>query len=654
MNILEQLRDRFSDPISKLTASPDECLAMIRPSRDARHGDYQANFAMPLAKQQKKLPRDLATEIIAQVDLADLCEEPEVAGPGFINLRLRDDLLINITTELLTDDRLGVERTETPRTVVVDYSAPNVAKPMHVGHLRSTVIGNAIYRLLKFQGHQVISDNHIGDWGTQFGMIIYGYKNFRNDDVYQQNAVAELARLYRLVNQVSGYHAAKSKMPNLEQQLAELESRLAEHRQREEVTPEDKSLKKARKQLNKERETLNEEFASTRASIDAVESSPQLKELAEAHPDIVENARKETAKLHAGDEENNRLWNEFLPACIVALNEVYARLGIEFDKALGESFYNPMLADVVADLQEKELAKESNGAICVFVADNPAPFIIRKADGAFTYATTDLATVKYRIEELNANEILYVVDSRQTEHFRLLFTTAGNWGFDAQFRHVSFGSVLGNDGKPMKTRAGDNIGLESLIDEAIARSRVIVDENDDAKKNGPELDEEERSQVAEAVGIGGIKFADLHHNRESDYKFSWDKMLAQNGDTATYIQYAYARINGIFRKGNEDRDSIRNAGHQLLLSHSSERALALQLVRFPEVVAEAVEDYRPNLLTSFLLEAANTYSAFYNESPVLTAENDDLRYSRLLLCDLTARVLSTGLSLLGIETCERM
>ena len=382
--------------------------------------------------------------------------------------------------------------------------------------------------------------------------------------------------------------------------------------------------------------------------------------MANAHPQIAELARRETAKLHARDEENTRLWNQFVPECLQAIQGIYDRLDIRFDMTRGESYYNPKLASVVENLQAKGLATESDGAVCVFIPGNTAPFIIRKRDGAFTYATSDLATISDRIEELHADTMLYVVDTRQSEHFRLLFETAKLWGCgDREFVHVNFGTILGKDGKPYKTRSGDTIGLESLLDAAVAKARQIVNENDDAKKDeqgnpNPELDDAARAAVSEVVGIGAIKYADLRHNRESDYVYDEDKMLATTGDTATYMQYAYARVGGIFRKGSIDREALRRGGGRVRFTHPSERALSLQLLRFSEALEGVMTEYRPNVLTDYLFATAQTFSTFFQECPVLRAPDEEIRTSRLLLCDLTARVISTGLDLLGIKTCEQM
>lgn len=653
MNLLHELQRRIAAALAPLTDDVAIYATMVRPAQDARFGDYQANCAMPLAGALQQKPREVAERIVASLDVADLCHPPEIAGPGFINLRLRDDWLRDRAAELLADERLGVPRDAHARHYVIDFSSPNVAKPMHVGHLRSTVIGDALCRILRFLGHRVTSDNHIGDWGTQFGMIIYGYKHFLDAEAFAAAPVPELSRLYRLVNQLSDYRSAQAELPAQQQRLAERLTELAQRKAA--LDPQDKAGKKELGKLESSLTALRDELAAAERKIAAVESDSRLKSLAEAHPEIARAARSETAKLHAGDAENTRLWNQFLPACLDMLHAMYARLGIAFDLELGESYYQPMLSGVVEDLERKGLAVESDGARCVFIAGNAAPFIVRKQDGAFTYATTDLATIRHRVDVLAADEILYVVDSRQSEHFKLLFEAARLWGYDATaFRHISFGSVLGEDRRPLKTRAGDNIGLESLIDEAIAEARKIVDASDDEKANGRELDDAARQRVAEAVGIGGLKYADLSHNRDSDYVFSWEKMLAKEGDTATYVQYAHARICGIIRKGAVDRTALRAASRPIVLSEPEERALLLQLVRFAEAVSEVRHDYRPNLLTQTLFETANLFSGFYVKCPVLKADDIATRDSRLALCDLTARVLSTGLALLGIDSPEQM
>jgi|TARA_R110001592_G_scaffold359790_1_gene667043 arginyl-tRNA synthetase len=654
MNILAEIRSRFEPVLTEWTDDPSSVIEMLKASQDAKFGDYQANFAMPLAARIPDLkPRDLATQIVEKVDLSDFCEPLEVAGPGFINIKLKQEWLNTQTQNLVADERLGVVPAESPQKVVVDFSAPNVAKPMHVGHLRSTVIGDANYRVLKFLGHDVVGDNHIGDWGTQFGMIIFGYKHFLNEAAFDEAPVTELARLYRLVNQLSDYHATKKTLPQRENDIEQLEAKLKSLESSADQT--DKKIQKQEKKLKSDIAERKSDVRSMQEKLTELEQNEDLHSKAVAFPDIARQARDETANLHAGDAENLALWNQFLPACLEAIQNVYDRLDIHFDMSLGESYYHPMLADVVESLKQKGLAKESQGAICVFIDGFKAPFIVQKQDGAFTYATTDLATIKYRAEELKADRVLYVVDSRQSEHFQLLFATVNEWGFqNLELQHVSFGSVLGKDGKPLKTRAGDNVGLESLLDESIQRAYAIIAENDDAKPEGPELSEDRRQEIAKIIGLGGIKYADLKHNRDSDYMFDWDKMLANRGDTATYMQYAYARVCGIFRKGEIDRVTLRENQSALKLQDETERALALQINRYSETLESVAIEARPNYLTNYLFELSNLFSTFYNQCPVLKAEEEQVKSSRLLLCDLTARVIDNGLSLLGIRTCERM
>lgn len=647
MSALQEIRKRFTPVLAKLTDDVESSLSMIRSSQDPKFGDFQANCAMPLAKKSGQVPRELAQKMVDEAQLDDLCESVEVAGPGFINLKLRTDWLQQKAREIVADERLGVQQVE-PKKIVIDYSSPNVAKPMHVGHLRSSVIGSCLESVLRFLGHDVISDNHIGDWGTQFGMIIYGYQNFVDGNGYANEPVAELARLYRLVNQLSDYHEACQKQPAIEEQLENVIQQIA---QLENSDEDAKKKKKALKKLRSEQGGLKESLSGMQSKRDAVDSDSELKNLAAEHSDIARLARLETAKLHSGDETNRALWDEFLPECLKALDHVYEKLGVSFDKTLGESFYQPMLADVVTNLKETGLATDSDGAVCVFTEGNAAPFIVQKSDGAFTYATTDLATIRYRVEEFGTQVMLYVVDTRQSEHFKLLVDTAKRWGYgDVDIQHVNFGTVLGDDRRPFKTRSGDTVGLESLLDEAVARAYDVVVENDPAGN----LDEETRRSVAEAVGIGGIKYADLHHNRESDYVFNWDKMLAKNGDTATYIQYANARINGIFRKGEIDLVELRSKAGTLSLEHASERGLFLQVLSFGDALAVVERETRPNMLTQFLFDTANRFSTFYQDCPVLKEEDDAVRTSRLLLCDLTARTLTQGLTLLGIDAPKQM
>lgn len=654
MNFLSELRSRLKSALVQQAElpegfSPDTYVEMLRPTQDGKFGDFQANCAMSLAKLMKLPPRDVAAGIIAKLDVADLCDAPEIAGPGFINLRVKTDRLALETASLVKDDRLGVPVVANPRTVIVDFSSPNVAKPMHVGHLRSTVIGNALCRTLRFLGHKVLSDNHVGDWGTQFGMIIFGYKHFRNEEAYANDSVGELARLYRLVNQLSDYHELKKDLPKKRAEVEAQQILVTCLQSTVSANPADKDAAKKARKAESDLKDLRDDVASAEKKIAVIEGDANLKRLADSHPRIAEQARQETARLHAGDAENKRLWDEFVPKCMAALDTVYQRFGITFDMALGESWYNPMLAGIVEDLRKRGLAETSEGATCVFIEGNAAPFIVQKADGAFTYATTDLATIKYRVETLHADECLYVVDSRQSEHFQLLFKTAAKLGYaSTSFRHISFGTVLGDDRRPYKTRSGDTVGLESLLNEAVQNARTIVDQN------SSHLSEADRASVAELVGMGAIIYVDLHHNRDSDYVFSWSKMLATTGDTATYVQYAYARVCGILRKGEVDTNALRAAGHPVLLTTSQERLLALQLNRLGEALDEVVIDYRPNLLTQYLFETANVFAQFYDQCVVLKETDPALRNSRLLLCDATARVMKLGLNLLGIGVAEQM
>jgi arginyl-tRNA synthetase len=657
MNILRELQSRFRAALAGLVDDPAELLEMVRPSQDPKFGDYQANFAMPLGKRLGRPPRDLATEIVARLQVSDWCEAPQVEGPGFINLRLKTEWLAAAATKALADDRLGVDRVAQPRTFVLDYSSPNVAKPMHVGHIRSTVIGDSLKRTLTFLGHRVIADNHIGDWGTQFGMIIYGYKHFLDDAAYRTHPVEELGRLYRLVNQLVAYHDNRAALAGLRQQIEKQQAEVA--RQADAVAALDKSAaKNAAKALRRGEANLKElrsTLAATEASIAAIESDAELAPLARQHADIAQAVLSETAKLHYGDAENLRLWKEFLPPCLADIERVYQRLHVTFDVALGESFYHDRLAAVVEDMLRRGIARESDGAICVFLAGQPAPFIIRKQDGAFLYGTTDLATIHYRAETWNPDAVLYVVDHRQSLHFEQLFATAREWGYaDLELTHISFGTVLGDDGRPFKTRSGDTVGLWGLLDEAVRRAHKVVSEGDDAKPAGAEISPERRQQIAEVVGVGALKYADLAVNRTSDYTFSYDRMLAMNGNTATYMQYAYARVLSIFAKGAVDVSALRAGGSAIELGHPAERGLALALLQFSEALQQTVAEYRPNFLTAYLYEVANRYSTFFEQCPVLKADGDVQRTSRLRLCDLTARTLHQGLELLGIQVVEKM
>ncbi len=657
MNILAELRQRFLEALEPLVDDPGRLLEMILPVQDPRFGDYQANCAMPLGKERGCPPRDVASEIVERLKVEDLCEPVEIAGPGFINLRLRDDWLIEQVNQLVHDQRLGVDGVDDPDTVVIDYSSPNVAKPMHVGHIRSTVIGDALARVLRFLGHQVIADNHLGDWGTQFGMIIYGYKHFVDSDRFENDTVNELSRLYRLVNDLVEYHQAVAGMDRQLEEIREREEKLAQQQLRvDEADPDEK--KKQSSQLRRQQAQLEDargRFAGARKKIDAVDEDQALATLAAEHPGVAEAVLGETARLHEGDRECRQLWKQFLPACRAEIDKIYQRLDIQFDVEYGESFYHSQLEPVVEELLANGLARMSEQAVCVFGEKYDTPMIIRKKDGAFLYATTDLATIQYRVATWQPDTLLYVVDHRQGEHFEKLFDAARRWNCpDLEMRHVSFGTVLGDDGRPFKTRSGEVVGLESLLDGAVARALEVVSENDQAKPGGAELGEQEREHIASVVGHAAIKYADLAHNRTSDYVFSYDKMMALEGNTATYMQYSYARVQSIFRRGEVDVDGLRSSFAGILLQHPAERHLALGLLQFSEALDQVLEDYRPNQLTNYLFDVAKRFSTFFQECPVLRAEDEAVRLSRLLLCDVTARVIGQGLELLGIGVVDRM
>ena len=603
MSLRGRFQERFDRAVRSLAAEgridlPEESIpglvSLVRETAEAKFGDYSATMAMPLAKQARKPPREVAAGIIRHLDVADLCEPVgEPVGPGFINLRLRDDSLAALVARAAADERLGVAAVTKPDTIVLDYSSPNVAKPMHVGHIRSTVIGDALARILKFRGHATATDNHLGDWGTQFGMILWGWKRCRDDAAFAADPTAELGRLYRLVRKVAD------------------------------------------------------------AKPDELAGDPVAAALAAAHPDCGREVLAETAKLHEGDPENLALWKRFMPVCLAEIDRVYRRLDVRFDHVLGESFYQPMLAGVVEDLLARGIAVESRGATGVFLdgPDKP-PLLVRKADGAFLYATTDLATIRWRLEHWKPDRILYVVDHRQSQHFEQVFATARKAGCgDVDLVHVAFGTVLGEDGRPFKTRSGDTVGLDALLDEGVARAYEVVTAADAERGTG--MPEAERRRIAEAVGIGAIKYADLSQNRTTDYVFSFDKMLELKGNTAAYMQYAVARVEGIFAKGGIDREQVRREAGGIALRDPRERALAMKLVRFGEVLEDVESDYRPNVLTSWLFDVAGAYSTFYDALPVLKAEGTE-RATRLSLCDLTGRMLRKGLELLGIQVPERM
>lgn len=542
--------------------------------RSSQHADYQANVALGLAKQLGRPPRDVAQALVAELSANDAFDSLEIAGPGFINIRLSSALL---TREILSAAAsLGLEPAKAPDTVVIDYSSPNVAKEMHVGHLRSTIIGDALARVLEALGHRVIRQNHLGDWGTPFGMLI--------------------------------------------EHLLDLGGQGGEHSIGD----------------------LNAFYQAARGKFDA-------------DPDFAERARNRVVMLQGGDGATLALWQKLVEASKRYFDSVYRLLGVTLRDAdvAGESLYNPMLAGVVSELEEKGLAVESEGAICVFPPgfkgrdDQPLPLIARKQDGGYGYATTDLAAVRYRVQQLGATRIVYVVGAPQAQHLAMVFAAAGLAGWlvpPARAEHVAFGSVLGADKKMFKTRAGETIRLIDLLEEAVSRAAKIVEE-----KN-PDLDSALRGEIARMVGIGAVKYADLSNDRIKDYVFDWDRMLAFDGNTAPYLQYAHARIRSIFRKA----DAPVPAASSMKIEAPEERALAMQLLAFPTVVGEVSATLCPHKLCGYLYDLATLFSTFYESCPVLRADTDARRVSRLGLSDLTARVLARGLDLLGIEAPDRM
>jgi arginyl-tRNA synthetase len=553
-----------------LTATKLPKAGELTPASDARFGDYQTNAALLLGKQRGENPRKVAEKILGQVDVGDLCEPPTVAGAGFINFTLRAEAVAKKAAELLQDERLGVTKTKSPRRIVIDFGSPNVAKPMHVGHIRSTVLGDALARIAQFLGHEVIRDNHIGDWGTQFGMVIYGWKNLLNRQSLKRDPIAELVRIYKETN---------------------------------------------------ERSTKD--------------------------PSVREACRQELVKMQSGDAENLSIWKQCVDLSMGDFERAYELLDIHYDIQRGESFYSDRLPNVVERLLKSGLAEISEGAVCVFFRDIPEladkPCIIRKRDGGYNYATTDVATVDYRINDLKADTIWIVTGAPQILHFKQIFEIARREGYKADFRHITHGSILGENRKLMKTRSGDNVPLRELLNEACARARKIVDE-----KN-PDLNDAEKIDIAQKIGIGAVKYADLSQYRMTDYVFSWDKMLSLQGNTAPYLQNAYVRVRSIFRKAGERQTKIA----ELVLAEAAEINLAKRLCQFAEVVPQVLNDFRPNILANYLFELANSFHTFYEACPVLKSE-EPARGSRLALCDLAGRVLQRGLDLLRIKVPEKM
>ncbi|KNC11504.1 arginyl-tRNA synthetase [Pantoea sp. RIT-PI-b] len=576
MNIQALLSDKVSQAMVAAGA-PADCEPQVRQSAKVQFGDYQANGIMAVAKKLGQAPRQLAEQVIQHLDLNGIASKVEIAGPGFINIFLDRAWLAEQTAQALQLPRLGVS-TVSPQTIVVDYSAPNVAKQMHVGHVRSTIIGDAAVRTLEFLGHKVIRANHVGDWGTQFGMLI-AYLEKQQNENHEEIALADLEAFYR----------------------------------------------------------------EAKITYDADEA-------------FAERARSYVVKLQGGDEYCRSMWKKLVDITMSQNQLVYDRLNVTLTRkdVMGESLYNDMLPGIVADLREKGLAVTSEGATVVFLDEfknkegEPMGVIIQKKDGGYLYTTTDIACAKYRFETLHADRVLYYIDSRQHQHLQQAWTIVRKAGYvpeSVPLEHHAFGMMLGKDGRPFKTRSGGTIRLADLLDEAVERAHALVSE-----KN-PEMSAQELKDLSEVVGIGAVKYADLSKSRTTDYIFDWDNMLAFEGNTAPYMQYAYTRVLSVFRKAGIDADSLSG---DMVLTEEREAQLATRLLQFEEVITQVARDGTPHVMCAYLYELAGQFSGFYEHCPILSAEDETIRNSRLQLAALTAKTLKQGLDTLGIKTVERM
>ncbi|EBE0110530.1 arginine--tRNA ligase [Salmonella enterica] len=577
MNIQALLSEKVSQAMIAAGA-PADCEPQVRQSAKVQFGDYQANGMMAVAKKLGMAPRQLAEQVLTHLDLSGIASKVEIAGPGFINIFLEPTFLAEQVQQALASERLGVSQ-PTRQTIVVDYSAPNVAKEMHVGHLRSTIIGDAAVRTLEFLGHHVIRANHVGDWGTQFGMLIAWLEKQQQENAGDM-ALADLEGFYR----------------------------------------------DAKKHYD-------EDGA------------------------FAERARNYVVKLQSGDAYFREMWRKLVDITMTQNQITYDRLNVTLtrDDVMGESLYNPMLPGIVADLKAKGLAVESEGATVVFLDEfknkegDPMGVIIQKKDGGYLYTTTDIACAKYRYETLHADRVLYYIDSRQHQHLMQAWTIVRKAGYvpdSVPLEHHMFGMMLGKDGKPFKTRAGGTVKLADLLDEALERARRLV-----AEKN-PDMPADELEKLANAVGIGAVKYADLSKNRTTDYIFDWDNMLAFEGNTAPYMQYAYTRVLSVFRKADIDEQALASA--PVIISEDREAQLAARLLQFEETLTVVAREGTPHVMCAYLYDVAGLFSGFYEHCPILSAENDAVRNSRLKLAQLTAKTLKLGLDTLGIETVERM
>ena len=568
-----KLKKLFSENINNIFGADYAEKVDIQNSTKKEFGDFQTNFAMVSSKLIGKNPREIASTLVDNFKENDIIEKLEIAGPGFINIYLKNSFL-NEEIKKVENEKYDFSFLNTDKTVIIDYSSPNIAKRMHIGHLRSTIIGDSIKRILQFLGFHTLADNHIGDWGTQFGKLIVAYKNWLNKKAYEEDPIGELERIY-------------------------------------------------------------------------VQFSDEVKK----NPALEDEAREELKKLQLGDEDNQKLWKEFIDISLKEYNKIYDRLDVNFDYYYGESFYNDMMPSVLEELKEKGIAREDQGALVVFFEnDKLPPAIVQKKDGSFLYTTSDLATMKFRKNNLNVDEAVYLTDDRQQNHFKQVFEIGEMLGEPYNYKktHVVFGIMRFGDGMIFSSRSGNIIRLVDLLDEAKTQVKKVIDE-----KN-PNIPEDEKENIAEIVGSGAIKYFDLSQNRTSDITFTWDKVLSFEGNTGPYLQYTYVRIMSIFRKLKEENINVENENIILEDMTGIERELATELLRFPQAVVKSYESYRPNIIADYLFDMAKLFNNFYNSSSILKEENKKVMDARILLVKKTAFVLKEGLSLLGIKTVDRM
>jgi len=568
-----KLKKLFSENINNIFGADYTEKVDIQNSTKREFGDFQTNFAMVSSKLIGKNPREIASTLVDNFKENDTIEKLEIAGPGFINIYLKNNFL-NEELKKVENEKYDFSFLNTDKTIIIDYSSPNIAKRMHIGHLRSTIIGDSVKRTLQFLGFHTLADNHIGDWGTQFGKLIVAYKNWLNKKSYEEDPIGELERIY-----------------------------------------------------------------------------VQFSDEAKKNPALEDEAREELKKLQLGDEENQKLWKEFIDISLKEYNKIYDRLGVNFDYYYGESFYNDMMPAVLEELKEKGIAREDQGALVVFFEnDKLPPAIVQKKDGSFLYTTSDLATMKFRKDELNVDEAVYLTDDRQQNHFKQVFEIGEMLGEPYNYKktHVVFGIMRFGDGMIFSSRSGNIIRLVDLLDEAKTQVKKVIDE-----KN-PNIPEEEKEKIAEIVGSGAIKYFDLSQNRTSDITFTWDKVLSFEGNTGPYLQYTYVRIMSIFRKLKEENINVENKDIILENMNGVERELAVELLRFPQTVVKSYESYRPNIIADYLFDIAKLFNNFYNSNSILKEENKKVMDARILLAEKTAFILKEGLGLLGINTVDRM